>query len=490
MPIMKRFPILVVLFLVLAQEECATAADPVRLPNPCASDAAFSAPREVKPAVHDMLRQPGEVSQAGNPPRMQGELLPAGESATLSLGELEQMAQTNNPAIGQAAARVAALRGNWVQVGLPPNPTAGYLAEEIGDAGTAGKQGGYVGQEFITGGKLRLNRAIVNQEIQRAEQWLAAATISTRTDVRKAYYKALIANEKVNFSETWAQDATQARQALKTLRAGGLQSQMSRVETFPLDILYQSAPVELARARSELQLALQNLSILVGSEVSEQALERIDVHKLPELFDWDERLQNLTTASPETADAEFQISRAQSALQRACAERVPDVSTEFMVQYDNATEDTVTGVRVGLPLPIWNRNQGGIRQAQAELRQAQWNSDRVRDHLKQRYATTFQAYLVARRTVESYTKPLPSDSTPPAEPASPDELTPLQEAAEARSHAQQLFPNELSALEAATVYRGYTEINLQYLDALDAHWAAWVEIEGLLLGNSLADPGR
>ena len=41
-----------------------------------------------------------------------------------------------------------------------------------------------------------------------------------------------------------------------------------------------------------------------------------------------------------------------------------------MVQYDNATEDTVTGVRVGLPLPIWNRNQGGIRQAQAELRQA------------------------------------------------------------------------------------------------------------------------
>ena len=148
---------------------------------------------------------------------MEGEPLPAGESATLSLDELEQMAQANNPAIGQAAARVAALRGNWVQVGLPPNPTAGYLAEEIGNEGTAGMQGGYIGQEFITGGKLRLNRAIVAQEIQQAEQWLAAATISTRKDVRKAYYKALIANEKVNFSETWAQDATQARQALKTL---------------------------------------------------------------------------------------------------------------------------------------------------------------------------------------------------------------------------------------------------------------------------------
>jgi cobalt-zinc-cadmium efflux system outer membrane protein len=433
-----------------------------------------------------MLHQPGGFSL----PMSDGEPLPAGTATTVSLGELEQLAQANNPAIGQAAARVAALRANWVQVGLPPNPTAGYLAEEIGDSGTAGKQGGFIGQEFITGGKLRLNRAIVTQEIQQAEQWLAAATISTRTDVRKAYYKALIAMEKVDFAETWARDATEARQALRTLRAGGLQSQMSRVETFPLDILYQSAPVELARANSGLQLALQNLSILVGSELTEQSLERIDVHKLPQLMDWDEQLQSVTAASPETAEADSQIARAQSALQRARAERVPDVSTEFMVQHDNATEDTVTGVRVGLPLPVWNRNQGGIRQAQAELRQAQWNSDRVRDNLKQRYATAFQAYLVARRTVESYTKALSSDSTPPAEPAPANEPSPLEEAAEARRHAQQLFPNELSALEAATVYRGYTEINLQYLDALDAHWAAWIDIEGLLLGNSLAEPGR
>ena len=131
-------------------------------------------------------------------------------------------------------------------------------------------------------------------------------------------------------------------------------------------------------------------------------------------------------------------------MQRACAERVPDVSTEFMVQYDNAAESTITGVRVGLPLPIWNRNQGGIRQAQAQLREAEWNSSRVRVNLEQRYATTFQAYLVARKTVESYTEPFATDSVPPVQqPAG--QMSPLEEAAEARAHAQQLFPNELSA---------------------------------------------
>ena len=43
----------------------------------------------------------------------------------LTLEVLEQMALGNSPSIPQAAARVRALRGKWVQVGLPPNPTAG-----------------------------------------------------------------------------------------------------------------------------------------------------------------------------------------------------------------------------------------------------------------------------------------------------------------------------------------------------------------------------
>ena len=36
------------------------------------------------------------------------------------------------------------------------------------------------------------------------------------------------------------------------------------------------------------------------------------------------------------------------------------------MQYDDATEDTIAGAQVTLPLPIWNRNQGGVAKAQAE----------------------------------------------------------------------------------------------------------------------------
>ena len=56
---------------------------------------------------------------------------------------------------------------------LPFNPVIGYTSEQIGVNGTVGEtQGGFVSQEFVTGGKLRLSRA---KWAQRAQ---IAATIS------------------------------------------------------------------------------------------------------------------------------------------------------------------------------------------------------------------------------------------------------------------------------------------------------------------------
>jgi cobalt-zinc-cadmium efflux system outer membrane protein len=502
MPIMKRFQVLVVSVLAIAPAERAWAAEPIRLPAPFAADTTANPPSEVKPAVHDMLRQPGAFVHASSPPQLEGESLPPGEPGTFSLAALEQMALANNPAIAQAAAHVTALRGKWDQVGRPPNPTAGYLAEEMGDAGTAGKQGGFVGQDFITGGKLRYNRAIVAQEIQRAEQLLAAATVSTRTDVQKAYYNALVAMQKVEFTEEWYRFSV--RSGLDQRRAAE-RGEVNRYEAITLTVLHKTARTLYANANHELTLALRQLSILIGQNISEQSLEKIDIKALPDPLLWDEQLARITTTSPEAAAAGFRISRAESALRRACAERVPDVSTEFMVQYDNAAEQTITGVRVGLPLPIWNRNQGGIRQAQGELSEAQRDLSRVEDHLADRLAVAFKTYTDAREIVEEYTTrfgdiymqrdraeglktPLEPGQTelPPEDTTPLGELSPLEAAKQARDDTDRLIrAGDVSTLEVATVYGNFTEVNLLYLDALNAHWASWAEIQGLLLSDSL-----
>src|SRR4051812_26658522 len=68
--------------------------------------------------------------------------------ARLTLAEAESLALANHPALREAAAQVQAAQGKWLQVGLRPNPVIGYSGEEIGSSGTAGKQGGFIGQEF------------------------------------------------------------------------------------------------------------------------------------------------------------------------------------------------------------------------------------------------------------------------------------------------------------------------------------------------------
>ena len=133
---------------------------------------------------------------------------PLPSAGGLTLDALEQMAFSNNPAIGQSAARVRALRGKCLQVGLKPNPTVGYVAGEVGNDGAAGQQGVFAGQDFITAGKLQRNRAIVAAEISRAEQELAAVQRRVQTDVRQGYYDAQLAQRRVELAAQLARVTT------------------------------------------------------------------------------------------------------------------------------------------------------------------------------------------------------------------------------------------------------------------------------------------
>lgn len=385
----------------------------------------------------------------------------------ITLQDLEQLALSQNPAIAQADARVRALRGKWVQVGLPPNPSAGYMAAEIGDEHRAGQQGGYVGQDFITGGKLGLNRAVVSQEIQQAEQNLAAMQLRTQTDVRKAYYAALVAQRRADLAADLARVSGEAVKASQELlqaeeipQAGLLQTQVEQ----------QNASILALSANNEQQAAWRRLSAVVGSDLTMRRLSG-DVSQLPALLDWNEQLVRVTSTSPEMSAAMAEFSRAQIALQRARVEPVPDVTTQFVAQYDNASGDAIAGVQVGIPIPIWNKNQGGIRQAEAEITHARRNMDRVELDLKQRLSIAYQEYSTARSQAETYSTQI---------------LPKAHQTFELVQRGYRL--GELGYLDLLSAQRTYSQTNLAYLESLNTLWRSWAEIEGLLLSNSLSSP--
>ena len=159
---------------------------------------------------------------------------------------------------------------------------------------------------------------------------------------------------------------------------------------------------------------------------------------------------------------------ARCALARAQAGRVPDVELEASIRYSDANSGTVAGVAVGLPLQIFDRNQGNIVAAHAELAAAHREVERIQLALQNRLAEAFRRYANARQQVEQYQNDI-----------LPDAKTSLNLV---QAGYQQ---GEFGYLELLTSQRTYTRVSLAYLEALRELRLSTVAVDGLLLSGGL-----
>ena len=330
---------------------------------------------------------------------------------------------------------------------------------------SAGQQGGFIGQTFVTGGKLQLNRAVADQEITIAQQVLATQQFRVLTDVRIAYYDLLVAQRRLDTTQELVTITEQAVKASEDLLKAKEVSQstllQARVESDRMKILLRNA--------QNRQLATwRRLSTVAGDLGSRPKLlaGKLD-ERMPELV-WDDALRRLLTESPELAVARAKVERAEWAIERAHARAVPDLFVQVGVQQDNGTGDSFTGVQVSLPLPLFDRNQGGIRQAEAGLTAAERNVDRVRLNLESRLAVVFQDYSNAVFQVDKYSKEI------------------LPNADKARQLVTKGYQGgEVGFLALLTAQRTYFQTRLSYIESLRELWIRFTEIDGLLLKGSL-----
>ena len=388
---------------------------------------------------------------------------PSGPGMTLA--ELEAMAESCNPTLAQAAARVEAARAQCLQVGLYPNPVVGYQGSEIGNEGRAGQQGGFISQEIVTAGKLQLNQAVAGQEIQQAEYAWAAQRLRVLTDVRRGFYAVLIAERTVALTE---QLVGIGERGVKTAEELMKAKEVARADVLQARIEFDSARILLDKARNRHTGAWRDLAAVVGDPALQPAPLAGNLQEGMVQFTWEEALNRLLAESPQLAGAQAGVARAQAALSRECAGRTPNVDLQAGVQHDNATGDTFASVQVGIPIPIYNRNQGNIAKAHAELVAAQHEVSRVQLALQQRLAAVFEQYATAHQLVEKYNR----DIMPNAE-----------ESLKLVSSAYR--QGEFSYLMLLTAQRTYFQTNLAHLDAERDLHAAAAAIEGNLLSDSL-----
>jgi len=392
---------------------------------------------------------------------------PQGEKAlaALTLESLEAMALANSPAMGEVSARIQSARGQFVQAGLPPNPTAGYVGSEIGNDGHAGQQGAFIGQEVVTAGKLRLGRAVALRDIQVAERELAAMQLRVLTDVRMSYYEVLVAQRRLELTESLAQTGRRSVEATQSLLE---RKEVSQTELLQAKVESDTTQILVNNARLAQLGAWQRLSAVVGQpDLPVHRLEG-DPTRLPPPIKQEQALTQLMAESPELAAAYARVERARWAFARARAQAVPNVDLMGSAQYDDASGYAIAGAQIGMPIPFVNRNQGGIQQARGEVIAAEQAAARLELALRKRLSTVYQRYSTAAQQSQKYAL----------------DIVPNVQQALANT-TEGYNAGEFNFLQQLTAQRTYFQTNLAYLDALEDFWSSSRELEGLLLTGSL-----
>ncbi len=347
-----------------------------------------------------VISVPGAYSQPAPPenhPIVKGEK----GMTPLSLGDLEQMALQGNPTLAQAAAAVDASRGKALQAGLYPNPTIGYVGEQIGIAGTAGElQGAFVQQTIVTAGKLRLSRAKYNQEASEAKIRALGQQYRVLNGIRIQFYELLALQRTIELNRSFVENAEESLRTYKEMFNTG---QANRADALLAEVAVNDAKVALRTLENRYPALWQHLTALLGTPDLPEAPLKGELEAEAQPLDWDKSLSRLLHESPELQAAQAHVVYDQITLQRERVEPIPNIQLQGAAGYNFETRNAVaSGVQVGIKLPLWNRNQGTIQQVEADLARSQAEVARVELSLRQGLAEAFNHYQTAQEISRIY----------------------------------------------------------------------------------------
>ena len=425
-------------------------------------------PNLAAPAAQE--RQPEQASSQG---------VPATQSFTLE--QLLQMARANNPTLGQAQTGIKEAAGHTLQAGLWPNPTVGYSGDEIrGGSFGGGEHGVFIQQNVILGGKLGLDRKIFAEEGKQSEAEAEEQRLRVENGVRIAFYQSFAAQQMVQIRmklSGLAKDAVETTQQLFNV------GQADQPDLLQAQVEADEADLEVITAQQDQQRAWRVMSAVIGRPTMPLAILEGNFEDLPSI-DPDQIVQTILRDSPAVKIAQLGVTRADAALTRAKREVIPDLSVRAGLSNDfeplgvvsPPTVGLIGFAEVGVNLRVFNRNQGNVHAAKADLDRANLEVQRVSLVLRQMTAPVLQNYTSSRAVAETYkTRTLAN-----AQRAYELYLQRYREGAAA-------YPQVLIA------QRTLFDLQTNYISALENVWMNAITLQGLLLTDGLdlpAAPGE
>lgn len=408
------------------------------------------------------LEASGPVVQAAPRVLMEQPLMP------MRLEDFESLALSRNPSIQQLIATTQKSAGFRTQVGLLPNPTVGYQAVQLADEGTD-QHTVFIEQEIVTGKKLRMNEAVLNETL-RAQLWdLEAQKQRVLTDTRTKFTVVLAAQKRLALVDDFYHVANRGVEIAK-LRLDAQEG--SRIDLLQATIQLNELQLLQQQTRVALQAAWRELSVVSGipeadfrgvaGDFSSQSLDN----------DWTQIANQILAENPQYQAARVRIDRARLNLQRQEVQPKPNWTIQLASGVDNGTDSGMINLEVGAPLAIYNRNQGNIAAAKAEYCRAVADAARMEAAIRARAAEVAGSHQQAAAATKMYAESI------------------LPSAQETLDLAEIAYKSgETSFLQVLAARRTFFESQLRYVQSQEELTIAKMRIDGLLLEDSLVESG-
>ena len=329
---------------------------------------------------------------AGLPARAQSE-----PDGVLDLRQALELALVHSPELTASSHGVSAAEGTARQAGALSNPRLGIQASEFGGSGTRSGYGGaetsvQLSQSVELGGK-RGKRQRVAQAEARLTGWeYQAKRLDVLSQTKKSFVDVLLAQGRLGLTESLLAVAEDVHKAASQRVSSG---KVAPLEETKAGVEMASARIARDRANRELDTARKRLAASWGGTIpvfTEAAGDLSAIADIPSM----EKLFATLDQTPEIAREREVLTSGRESLALARAERIPDIEISAGVSRFEADGSTAGIVGVSIPLPLFDRNAGGIFAAKHQALRAEYEQRAISLGVKTDLAEAYNRLETAR----------------------------------------------------------------------------------------------
>lgn len=372
-----------------------------------------------------------------------------------------EIALRNNPRVAGYPLEIQSAEGRVLQASLRPNPELSVDVENVwwDDPGTSLAETTLAISQTVELGKRssRIHKAEAEAKVLRREYEIARFDVVA--DVKRAFIIFLSAGKKLELNREAHRIATLLAAAVSDRVAAGA---VSPIEETRAKVALAVSSADVERTAGELETTRRELAAAMGESTPSFDLPSGDLDEdlsVPAVDHVAERI----TATPDVSRWVAERERRNAVLKAERTLAVPDVTLIGGIKRVRETSENTFVLGFSVPLPIFDRNQGAIREAEAQRAKADVERRATELLLHSQAGQRVAALAAAAREASLLRK----EAIPGA-----------QSAYDAVSEGYRL--GKFRYLDVLDAGKSLVETHLRYLDALTALNLARVDFERLM----------